>query len=81
MTLTVFGPTQAWGRIAKALGPDFIPYLSVVMPPLLKSADIKPDVEVCKTLFFDAKQSVCVYITKAAHPYRQHMASLQLGVS
>lgn len=36
---------QAWGRLAKALGHDFIPYLSVVMPPLLKSADIKPDVD------------------------------------
>lgn len=37
---------QAWGRVAKALGQDFIPYLNVVMPPLLKSADIKADEEV-----------------------------------
>eukprot|EP00283_Hemiselmis_rufescens_P008937 CAMPEP_0173432074 /NCGR_PEP_ID=MMETSP1357-20121228/9999_1 /TAXON_ID=77926 /ORGANISM="Hemiselmis rufescens, Strain PCC563" /LENGTH=1081 /DNA_ID=CAMNT_0014396625 /DNA_START=122 /DNA_END=3364 /DNA_ORIENTATION=+ len=39
---------QAWGRLAKALGHDFIPYLSVVMPPLLKSADIKPDVQIAE---------------------------------
>eukprot|EP00961_Rhodomonas_salina_P252408 3411715-Rhodomonas_salina.1 len=37
---------QAWGRVAKALGQDFIPYLNVVMPPLLKSVSIKADVEV-----------------------------------
>eukprot|EP01027_Heterolobosea_sp_BB2_P017416 GEZU01024672.1.p1 GENE.GEZU01024672.1~~GEZU01024672.1.p1 ORF type:complete len:931 (-),score=263.30 GEZU01024672.1:811-3603(-) len=35
---------QAWARIAKCLGHDFIPYLEVVMPPLLASADIKPEV-------------------------------------
>mmetsp|Transcript_3719 Transcript_3719/g.9358 ORF Transcript_3719/g.9358 Transcript_3719/m.9358 type:complete len:1094 (+) Transcript_3719:94-3375(+) len=40
---------QAWGRVAKALGHDFIPYLNVVMPPLLKSADIKPDEQVAET--------------------------------
>uniref|UniRef100_A0A6U4TJI8 TOG domain-containing protein n=1 Tax=Hemiselmis andersenii TaxID=464988 RepID=A0A6U4TJI8_HEMAN len=39
---------QAWGRLAKALGHDFIPYLSVVMPPLLKSADVKPDVQIAE---------------------------------
>jgi len=37
---------QAWGRVAKALKHDFIPYLHVVMPPLLKAADIKVDVQV-----------------------------------
>eukprot|EP00286_Rhodomonas_abbreviata_P029484 CAMPEP_0181305524 /NCGR_PEP_ID=MMETSP1101-20121128/9780_1 /TAXON_ID=46948 /ORGANISM="Rhodomonas abbreviata, Strain Caron Lab Isolate" /LENGTH=1099 /DNA_ID=CAMNT_0023411455 /DNA_START=102 /DNA_END=3401 /DNA_ORIENTATION=- len=37
---------QAWGRVAKALGQDFIPYLNIVMPPLLKSVAIKADVEV-----------------------------------
>eukprot|EP00960_Hanusia_phi_P047379 758377-Hanusia_phi.AAC.3 len=34
---------QVWGRLAKALKHDFIPYLNVVMPPLLNSAGIKAD--------------------------------------
>ena len=37
---------QAWTRLCKCLGADFIPYLQVVMPPLLKSAQLKPDVQV-----------------------------------
>ncbi|XP_019093862.1 PREDICTED: importin-5 [Camelina sativa] len=35
---------QAWARLCKCLGQDFIPYMSVVMPPLLQSAQLKPDV-------------------------------------
>jgi hypothetical protein len=30
---------KAWIRIAKALGPDFVPYLDVVMAPLLQSLE------------------------------------------
>ena len=37
---------QAWTRLCKCLGQDFIPYLQVVMPHLLKSARLKPDVQV-----------------------------------
>ena len=37
---------QAWTRLCKCLGQDFIPYLQVVMPPLLNSAQVKPDVQV-----------------------------------
>ena len=37
---------QAWTRVCKCLGADFIPYLSTVMPPLLQSAQLKPDVTV-----------------------------------
>jgi len=37
---------QAWARIAKCLGDDFIPYLNYVMPPLLKAADQPPEVKV-----------------------------------
>jgi HEAT repeat protein len=37
---------QAWTRICKCLGPDFVPYLPYVMPPLLRSAEIQPDVVV-----------------------------------
>lgn len=37
---------QAWGRVAKALKHDFIPYLGLVMPPLMQSALLKVDTEV-----------------------------------
>ncbi|KAG8062221.1 hypothetical protein GUJ93_ZPchr0003g18203 [Zizania palustris] len=36
---------QAWARLCKCLGQDFIPYMSVVMPPLLQSAQLKQIVE------------------------------------
>ncbi|XP_075080753.1 uncharacterized protein LOC107769574 [Nicotiana tabacum] len=32
---------QAWGRLCKCLGADFLPYLSVSMPVVLKSAQLK----------------------------------------
>ncbi|QDZ25046.1 importin beta [Chloropicon primus] len=37
---------QAWARICKCLGNDFLPYLPVVMPPLFASAKLEPDVTV-----------------------------------
>ena len=37
---------QAGARLCKALGPEFLPYLGVVMPPLLASATLEPDVKV-----------------------------------
>ena len=37
---------QAGARICKALGDEFLPYLEVVMPPLLHSAKLQPDVTV-----------------------------------
>jgi len=37
---------QAGARICKSLREEFLPYLSIVMPPLLKSAQLKPDVKV-----------------------------------
>ncbi|KAI6670785.1 hypothetical protein NL676_005670 [Syzygium grande] len=37
---------QAWARLCKCLGQDFIPYMKVVMPPLLQSAQLKPDVTI-----------------------------------
>jgi len=37
---------QAWGRVAKALGPDFIPYLNFVMPPLLRSAALRAETDI-----------------------------------
>lgn len=38
--------SQAWARLCKCLGQDFLPYMSVVMPPLLQSAQLKPDVTI-----------------------------------
>ena len=40
---------QAWTRICKCLGRDFVPYLPYVMPPLLRSAEIQPEVQVADT--------------------------------
>ncbi|OMP07451.1 phosphoinositide 3-kinase regulatory subunit 4 [Corchorus olitorius] len=37
---------QAWARLCKCLGQDFLPYMGVVMPPLLQSAQLKPDVTI-----------------------------------
>ncbi|XP_055814570.1 uncharacterized protein LOC129884270 isoform X1 [Solanum dulcamara] len=37
---------QAWARLCKCLGQDFLPYMTVVMPPLLQSAQLKPDVTI-----------------------------------
>jgi len=37
---------QAWARICKALGHEFIPYLEIVMPPLLASAKLDPDLTI-----------------------------------
>ncbi|KAH9617550.1 hypothetical protein KSS87_021809 [Heliosperma pusillum] len=40
---------QAWARLCKCLGQDFLPYMNVVMPPLLHSAQLKPDVTITST--------------------------------
>jgi len=37
---------QAWARVCRCLGKDFVPFLGHVMPPLLHSAKISPDVTV-----------------------------------
>ncbi|KAK9467540.1 armadillo-type protein [Lipomyces arxii] len=36
---------QAWGRICRVLGTNFLPYLSGVMPPLLEVGKIKPELQ------------------------------------
>jgi len=43
---------SSWTRIGAVLGNDFIPYLPVVMPSLLRSATLKPDVAVIGEPFF-----------------------------
>lgn len=35
-----------WAKICQAMGPDFEPYLPVVMPPLLQAAAAKAEVAV-----------------------------------
>ena len=35
---------SAWARMCKIIGPQFTAYLPVVMPPLLRAAQIKPEV-------------------------------------
>jgi hypothetical protein len=37
---------SAWARICKILGPDFEPYLPMVMGPVMKTAGMKPEVTV-----------------------------------
>ena len=41
-----FNLLQAWARLCKCLGQDFLPYMEFVMPPLLQSASLKPDVTI-----------------------------------
>ncbi|KAL5065352.1 hypothetical protein RYX36_027089, partial [Vicia faba] len=40
---------QAWARLCKCLGQDFLPYMGFAMPPLLQSAQLKPDVTITST--------------------------------
>lgn len=37
---------QTWAKVCQAMGDSFEPYLEFIMPPLLKSAGIKPDINV-----------------------------------
>jgi hypothetical protein len=34
---------QAWARVCKVMGDEFAPYLDFVMPPLIKTAQLKPN--------------------------------------
>jgi len=43
---------SSWARIGAILGEDFIPFLPIVMPPLLRSATIKPDLALLGRTFF-----------------------------
>jgi hypothetical protein len=35
---------SAWARICKIMGPNFAPYLPLVMGPIMKTASLKPEV-------------------------------------
>ncbi|KAI0497983.1 hypothetical protein KFK09_021224 [Dendrobium nobile] len=37
---------QAWTRLCQCLGQDFLPCMNIVMPPLLQSAQLEPDVTI-----------------------------------
>ena len=37
---------QAGARVCKCLGPDFLPYMDLVMPQLVQTASQQPDVSV-----------------------------------
>ncbi|KAL5074443.1 hypothetical protein RYX36_013427 [Vicia faba] len=53
---------QAWARLCKCLGQDFLPYMGFVMPPLLQSAQLKPDVTITSTdsdAEFDEEDDMC----------------------
>lgn len=45
-SINTFNLLQAWARLCKCLGQDFLPYMEFVMPPLLQSASLKPDVTI-----------------------------------
>ncbi|KAJ3273865.1 Importin-5 [Terramyces sp. JEL0728] len=47
---------SAWARLCKVMGTDFAPYLEIVLPPLLKSVEIKP-----KMVAFDADEATDEY--------------------
>ena len=47
---------SAWARMCKIMGKEFQVYLPLVMPPVLKAAQIKPEVALV-----DSK-SICVFI-------------------
>lgn len=46
---------SAWARMCKIIGKEFVQYLPVVMPPVLKAAQIKPEVAL-----LDSKKICCL---------------------
>lgn len=41
---------QAWARLCKALGQDFVPYLPAIIPQLLTAAAIQPHIVICNRM-------------------------------
>lgn len=37
---------STWAKVCQAMGPEFEPYLPVVMPPLLQAASAKADLSI-----------------------------------
>ena len=44
--LTEKDTAATWAKVCQAMGPEFEPYLPVVMPPLFRAANAKADVSV-----------------------------------
>jgi len=51
----------AWARMCEILGDDFIPYLGIVMPPLLRSVKLE-----AKLMFLEETDDVSL---PACHPF------------
>ncbi|QRW07401.1 importin subunit beta-3 [Ceratobasidium sp. AG-Ba] len=47
---------QTWAKVCQALGDAFEPYLQFVMPPLLKSAGVKPDINIVEDDDMEARE-------------------------
>lgn len=47
---------QGWARICKCLKENFVPYLQIVMPQLLKSAAMQPEVQIATAENFESLQ-------------------------
>lgn len=52
-----------WAKVCQALGPEFEPYLPIVMPPLLQAASAKADVNVWGETreFLRKSETLCAY--------------------
>ena len=42
---------QAWARLCKVIGADFVPYLAALVPQLLKSAGLPPELKIIYGIF------------------------------
>ncbi len=54
------GSLQAGARLCKCLKDEFVPYLPIVMPLLLKSALVEPDIKVSDCVCVCVCACVCV---------------------
>ena len=56
-----------WAKVCQAMGPSFEPYLPIVMPTLLDTAGVKPDISV-----FGTGLSIVLYVDKLfGHRWRR----------
>jgi len=49
-----------WAKVCQAMGPEFEPYLPVVMPSLLATASAKADLSVYGTVQVDLILAACL---------------------
>ena len=60
---------QAGARLCKCLGEEFVPYLGVVMPPLLTTAELKPDILVKGESDSEADEEDDDEVLPMSHPF------------